>query len=47
MQSKLLRVIQERAVRRVGAVAEVPLNVRIVSATHKDLGTEVAAGRWK
>jgi len=47
MQSKLLRVIQERAVRPVGAVAEVPLNVRIVSATHKDLGAEVAAGRFR
>ncbi|WP_374675954.1 sigma-54-dependent transcriptional regulator [Ideonella sp.] len=47
MQSKLLRVIQERAVRPVGAVAEVPLNVRIVSATHKDLEAEVAAGRFR
>jgi two-component system response regulator PilR (NtrC family) len=47
MQSKLLRVIQERAVRPVGAVNEVPLNVRIVSATHKDLTAEVAAGRFR
>ncbi|MEK8031944.1 sigma-54 dependent transcriptional regulator [Ideonella sp. DXS29W] len=47
MQSKLLRVIQERAVRPVGAVNEVPLNVRIVSATHKDLVSEVAAGRFR
>lgn len=47
MQSKLLRVIQERAVRPVGAVAEVPLDVRIVSATHKDLACEVAAGRFR
>jgi len=47
MQSKLLRVIQERAVRPVGAVAEVPLDVRIVSATHKDLAREVAAGRFR
>jgi len=47
MQSKLLRVIQERAVRPIGAVGEVPLNVRIVSATHKDLDTEVAAGRFR
>ena len=47
MQSKLLRVIQERAVRPVGAVNEVPLNVRIVSATHKDLVAEVAAGRFR
>lgn len=47
MQAKLLRVIQERAVRPVGAVMETPLNVRIVSATHKDLATEVAAGRFR
>jgi two-component system response regulator PilR (NtrC family) len=47
MQSKLLRVIQERAVRPVGAVAELAVNVRIVSATHKDLGAEVHAGRFR
>ncbi|UUX95727.1 sigma-54 dependent transcriptional regulator [Aquabacterium sp. J223] len=47
MQSKLLRVIQERAVRPVGATAEQPVNVRLVSATHKDLQTEVMAGRFR
>jgi two-component system response regulator PilR (NtrC family) len=47
MQSKLLRVIQERAVRQLGAAAELPVNVRIVSATHKDLGAEVRAGRFR
>ncbi|HEV6964695.1 MULTISPECIES: sigma-54-dependent transcriptional regulator [Roseateles] len=47
MQSKLLRVIQERSVRPVGATAESPVNVRIVSATHKDLAAEVAAGRFR
>jgi two-component system, NtrC family, response regulator PilR len=47
MQSKLLRVIQERAVRPLGAVAEAPVNVRIVSATHKDLGAEVQAARFR
>jgi two-component system response regulator PilR (NtrC family) len=47
MQSKLLRVIQERAVRPVGAVSESPVNVRIVSATHRDLGEEVQAGRFR
>ena len=47
MQSKLLRVIQERAVRPIGAVSEAPVNVRIVSATHRDLGDEVHAGRFR
>jgi len=47
MQSKLLRVIQERAVRQLGAAAELAVNVRIVSATHKDLGSEVQAGRFR
>jgi two-component system response regulator PilR (NtrC family) len=47
MQSKLLRVIQERSVRPVGAVTESPINVRVVSATHKDLGAEVQAGRFR
>jgi two-component system, NtrC family, response regulator PilR len=47
MQSKLLRAIQERAVRAVGATAEQTMNVRIVSATHKDLAAEVQAGRFR
>lgn len=47
MQSKLLRVIQERAVRPVGATAEIPVNARILSATHKDLAQEVQAGRFR
>jgi two-component system response regulator PilR (NtrC family) len=47
MQSKLLRAIQERSVRPIGGMAEVPVNVRIVSATHKDLATEVAEGRFR
>jgi two-component system response regulator PilR (NtrC family) len=47
MQSKLLRAVQERCVRPVGAVAELPVNVRLLSATHKDLGAEVLAGRFR
>jgi two-component system response regulator PilR (NtrC family) len=47
MQSKLLRVIQERSVRPVGAVSEAPVNVRIVSATHKDLAGEVQSGGFR
>ncbi len=47
MQSKLLRAIQERAVRAVGATAEVPVDVRIVSATHKDLAAAVQQGTFR
>jgi len=47
MQSKLLRAIQERSVRPVGAVTEVPVDVRLLSATHKDLGAEVQAGQFR
>jgi two-component system, NtrC family, response regulator PilR len=47
MQAKLLRAIQERRVRPVGAAQEEPVDVRILSATHKDLGTEVREGRFR
>ncbi len=47
MQSKLLRAIQERSVRPVGAVSELPVNVRLLSATHKDLAAEVHAGQFR
>ncbi len=47
MQSKLLRAIQERAVRAVGATQEIHVDVRIVSASHKDLQAEVSAGRFR
>lgn len=47
MQAKLLRAIQERCIRPIGASQEEPVDVRIVSATHKDLPAEVAAGRFR
>jgi two-component system response regulator PilR (NtrC family) len=47
MQVKLLRALQERAVRPVGAEKEVPVNVRIISATHKDLGALAASGAFR
>lgn len=47
MQVKLLRVIQERRVRAVGATAEVPVDVRFVSATHRDLEARVAEGSFR
>ena len=47
MQVKLLRAIQEKAIRSVGGHGEEAIDVRILSATHKDLATEVAAGRFR
>jgi two-component system response regulator PilR (NtrC family) len=47
MQVKLLRAIQERRVRRVGATTEESVDVRIVSATHQDLARCVAEGRFR
>jgi two-component system response regulator PilR (NtrC family) len=47
MQVKLLRVIQEKTVRPVGASNEEPANARILSATHKELGKMVAAGEFR
>jgi two-component system response regulator PilR (NtrC family) len=47
MQVKLLRAIQEKAVRPVGAQKEVPIDVRILSATHKDLAREVDHGSFR
>ena len=47
MQVKLLRAIQEKAVRPVGGQQEVAVDVRILSATHMDLAAEVAAGRFR
>ena len=47
MQSKLLRAIQERHVRAIGSTQEDAVDVRIVSATHRDLGADVAAGRFR
>ncbi|NLY57152.1 MAG: sigma-54-dependent Fis family transcriptional regulator [Gammaproteobacteria bacterium] len=47
MQVKLLRAIQEKAVRPVGTQQEEPVNVRLLCATHKDLALEVAEGRFR
>jgi two-component system response regulator PilR (NtrC family) len=47
MQVKLLRVIQEKAVRPVGEQREVPTDVRVLSATHKSLADLVAQGRFR
>lgn len=47
MQVKLLRAIQEKKVRPVGENKEVPVDVRILSATHKDLGSLVEEGKFR
>jgi two-component system response regulator PilR (NtrC family) len=47
MQVKLLRVIQEKAVRPIGGRGEVPVDVRILSATHKDLGRLTQNGQFR
>jgi two-component system response regulator PilR (NtrC family) len=47
MQVKLLRAIQERRVRKIGATAEEPVDVRIISATHKNLEKLVEAGQFR
>ena len=47
MQVKLLRAIQEKAVRRIGSTQEIPVDVRILSATHRDLAKAVAAEHFR
>jgi two-component system, NtrC family, response regulator HydG len=47
MQVKLLRAVQEQEFERVGGERPIQVDVRIVSATNKDLDTEVAAGRFR
>ncbi|MEW6763659.1 MAG: sigma-54 dependent transcriptional regulator [Pseudomonadota bacterium] len=47
MQVKLLRAIQERRVRKIGATIEEPVDVRIISATHQDLARCVEQGRFR
>lgn len=47
LQAKLLRVLQEGTVRRVGEDTETPVDVRIIAATHQDLGRCITEGRFR
>ena len=47
MQVKLLRAIQEKAIKPVGSQKEIPVDIRLLSATHKDLAAEVETGSFR
>ncbi len=47
LQSKMLRVLQEREIERIGGGELIPINVRVIAASNRDLQKEVAAGRFR
>ena len=47
MQVQLLRVLQEKTITRVGSTTEIPVDVRVLAATNRDLKKDVAAGRFR
>ncbi|MDT8363386.1 MAG: sigma 54-interacting transcriptional regulator [Nitrosomonas sp.] len=47
LQVKLLRALQEKTIRPVGSNEDIPIDVRVISATHKDLRAEIAAGNFR
>lgn len=47
LQGKLLRFLQERVIERLGGRSEIPVDVRVICATHQDLQTRIADGRFR
>ena len=47
LQGKMLKAIEEKRVRRVGAVADKPVDIKLTVATHADLNARVADGRFR
>ncbi|MBN1548716.1 MAG: sigma 54-interacting transcriptional regulator [Syntrophaceae bacterium] len=47
LQAKILRVLQEREIQRLGGVNRIPVDVRIISATHRDLAQMMSEGRFR
>lgn len=47
LQVKLLRALQERTIKPVGSTQNIPVNVRVISATHRDLAEEMREGRFR
>jgi len=47
LQMKLLRVLQHRVIQKVGSAQDVPVDVRLIAATHRQLESEVSAGRFR
>ena len=47
LQAKLLRVLQERQIQRVGGTADIPVDIRVLTATNQDLEAAVEAGTFR
>lgn len=47
MQVKLLRVLEERVIERVGGTKSIPVDVRLIAATHRDLPTSIESGKFR